>query len=50
VAYRKDKPEIQFLVIPGFGKIEYHFLVEGEVTICCKSRHGGKLKETVSFE
>ena len=52
VTYKKDKPEIQFLVVPGFGKIEHQFLVEGEgeITISYESRHGGKLSETVSLE
>jgi hypothetical protein len=52
VDYKKDKPEIQFLVVPGFGKIEHQFLVEGkgEITINYESRHAGKLSETVTLE
>jgi len=52
VTYKKNKPEIQFLVVPGFGKIEHQFLVEGEgeITISYESRHGGQLSETVSLE
>jgi hypothetical protein len=52
VAYKKHKPEIQFLVVPGFGKIEHQFLVEGagDITISYESRHGGKLAETISLE
>jgi len=47
-AYKKDRPEIQFLVVPGFGKVEHQFLVEGkgEITLEYESRHGGKLTET----
>jgi len=52
VTFKKEKPEIQFLVVPGFGKIEHQFLVEGtgDVTISYESRHGGKLTETVGLE
>ena len=52
VAYRKDRPEVQFLVVPGFGKVEHQFLVEGkgEVTLRYESRHGGKIVKTVKLE
>ena len=52
VVFKKDRPEIQFLVVPGFGKIEHEFLVEGkgEVTLRYESRHGGKLAKTVKLE
>ena len=52
VTYKKDKPAIQFLVVPGFGKVEYQFLIEGkgEVTLRYESRHGGKLTKTVKLE
>jgi hypothetical protein len=52
VAYKKDKPEVQFLVVPGFGKVEHQFLIEGkgEVTFKYESRHGGKLTKTVKLE
>lgn len=52
VAYKKDKPELQFLVVPGFGKVEHQFLIEGkgEVTLKYESQHGGKLAKTVKLE
>jgi len=52
VVYKKDKPELQFLVVPGFGKVEHEFLVEGkgEVTLRYESRHGGKIVKTVKLE
>jgi hypothetical protein len=52
VAYKKYKPEIQFLFVPGFGKVEHEFLVEGRgpVTISYESRHAGKLTKTVTLE
>jgi hypothetical protein len=51
VAYKEHRPELQFLVVPGFGKVDYEFLVEGEgeVTIRYASRHGGKLTQTVQL-
>jgi hypothetical protein len=51
-AYKKDKPELQFLVVPGFGKVEHQFLVEGkgEITVRYSSRHAGKLSKTVKLE
>jgi hypothetical protein len=52
VDYKKDKPEIQFLVVPGFGKIEHQFLVEGkgEIKINYESRHAGMLEETMKLK
>lgn len=52
VVYKKYRPELQFLVVPGFGKIEHEFLIEGkgEVTLRYESRHGGKLTKTVKLE
>jgi len=52
VAFKKDRPEIQFLVVPGFGKIEHEFLVEGkgELVVRYESRHGGKIAKTVKLE
>ncbi len=52
VTYKKDRPEIQFLAVPGFGKVEYQFLVEGkgEITLRYASRHGGKLTKAIKLE
>jgi hypothetical protein len=52
VVYKKYRPELQFLVVPGFGKVEHEFLVEGKgaVTFRYESRHGGKLTKTVKLE
>lgn len=33
VTYKEHKPEIQFVVVPGFGKEEYEFWVEGKGTV-----------------
>ncbi|MFZ2055477.1 MAG: M14 family metallopeptidase [Candidatus Aminicenantales bacterium] len=49
VTYKKHNPETQFLVVPGFGKIEHQFLVEGkgEIKVSYASRHGGKRTKAV---
>jgi hypothetical protein len=33
VKYKTSKPEVQFLQVPGYGIVEYRFLVEGSGTI-----------------
>jgi hypothetical protein len=52
VDYKKHRPELQFLFVPGFGKTEYQFLVSGpgSVTIRYESRHAGKLSKTIKLE
>lgn len=49
VSYKKRRPEVQFLVVPGFGKVEHEFLVEGggELKVVYESRHAGRLEKTV---
>jgi hypothetical protein len=44
VNYKEHKPEIQFIQVPGFGHVEYEFLVSGKgnVTIEYESRKAGK--------
>ncbi len=51
VSYKKYRPEIQFLTVPGFGIVEHEFLVEGrgEITIRYVSRHAGTLEKKISF-
>lgn len=39
IAYKKFKPELQFTSVPGSGKVEYQFLVEGSGPI---TRPSGK--------
>ena len=48
VTYKKYRPEVQFFVVPGFGKVEHQFLVEGkgEVMVKYESQHAGKLAKT----
>jgi len=52
VTYKKYRPEVQFLFVPGFGKVEHEFLVEGRgpITISYESRHAGKLTKTVKLD
>jgi hypothetical protein len=52
VSYKQHRPELQFLVVPGFGKVEHQFLVEGkgEITLKYSSRFGGKITKTVDLK
>jgi len=29
VVYKEHRPNIQFIQVPGFGKVEYQFLISG---------------------
>jgi hypothetical protein len=52
VTYKKFRPEVEFLFVPGFGKTEHEFLVQGkgEITVRYESRHGGTLEKKVKLE
>ncbi len=52
VTYKQYRPELQFLVVPGFGKVEHQFLIEGkgEITLKYSSRFGGKITKTVELK
>ncbi len=49
VNYKEFKPEVQFIQVPGFGIVEYEFLVsgKGEVEISYESRKAGKKRMIV---
>ncbi len=51
VDYKEYKPELQFCQVPGFGKIEYQFLVNGSgsVEIKYESRKAGTRKATIAL-
>ncbi len=51
VNYKEHKPEVQFTQVPGFGYVEYEFLVSGKgnVNIEYESRKAGKRNETVKL-
>jgi hypothetical protein len=44
VVYKENKPEIQFLQVPGQGKVEYRFLVsgKGKLNVEYNSRKAGR--------
>jgi hypothetical protein len=52
VTYKEYRPELQFLVVPGFGKIEHEFLISGKgpIKLQYKSRFGGKITKTVKLQ
>ena len=52
ITYKKYRPELQFLIVPAFGKIDHQFLVEGkgEITLKYESRHAGKISKTVELK
>ncbi len=51
VNYKKYKPEVQYCQVPGFGKVEYQFLItgKGELEILYKSQKAGTLIETIKL-
>jgi hypothetical protein len=52
VEYKEYKPEIQFCQVPGQGKIEYQFLVNGKgsVDIKYQSRKAGTISQIVPLK
>jgi len=52
VSYKEKRPEVQFLVVPGFGKVEYEFIVSGSgnLTLDYRSRHAGKILKTIRLK
>jgi len=51
VVTKKYRPEIQFLIVPGFGIVEHQFLVagRGEITIRYVSRHAGTAEKKIKL-
>lgn len=51
VAYKEYKPEVQFCQVPGFGKIEYQFLVsgKGKVQIDFTSRKAKDVSKSIDL-
>lgn len=51
VSYKEHKPEIQFLMVPSYGTVEYQFLVEGkgEITIDYQSVKASDVKTSVKL-
>jgi hypothetical protein len=52
VDYKEYKPEVQLCQVPGFGKVEYQFLVagKGNVDIKFASRKAGTVTKTVALK
>jgi hypothetical protein len=52
VAYKANRPELQFLQVPGDGKVEFEFLVsgKGELTVAYQSQKAGKATKTVVLQ
>ena len=52
VAYKPNRPEVQFLQVPGDAKVEFEFLVsgKGEVTVAYQSLKAGKATKTVVLQ
>ncbi|MFZ5939193.1 MAG: M14 family metallopeptidase [Bacteroidota bacterium] len=51
VKYKEYRPELQFTQVPGFGKVEFQFLVEGkgEIEIAYSSQKAGKIRKTLKL-
>jgi len=52
VEYKEYRPELQFCQVPGFGKVEYQFIVSGKgsVEIKYESRKAGTRKTTTELK
>ncbi len=52
VAYKEHRPEIQFLQVPGGGKVDYQFLVSGSgtLTVTYSSAKAGTRTATVAVK
>jgi len=52
VSYKEHKPEIQFIQVPGFGMVEYQFLVSGKgsLDINYESLKAGKISKKVDLK
>jgi hypothetical protein len=51
VRYKAHRPDVQFLQVPGNGKVEFEFLLtgKGEVTVAYQSVKAGKARKTVTL-
>jgi hypothetical protein len=52
VSYKEFRPEVQMCQVPGFGKVEYQFLVsgKGEIEIKYESRKAGTVSKVVALK
>jgi len=51
VTYKEHKPEIQFCQVPGFGKVEYQFLIsgKGKIELDYTSRKAKNVSKTIDL-
>lgn len=51
VSYKEKKPELQFLSVPGYGVVEYQFIIEGKgkITFDYESQKANNLKTSVTI-
>jgi hypothetical protein len=52
VSYKEHRPELQMCQVPGFGKVEYKFLVsgKGDIEIKYESRKAGMVSKVVALK
>lgn len=52
VAFKANRPELQFLQVPGDGRVEFEFLVsgKGDLTVAYQSIKAGKVTKTVALQ
>jgi hypothetical protein len=52
VRYKANRPDVQFLQVPGQGKVDFQFLLsgKGEVTFAYRSFKAGKAAKTVTLQ
>jgi hypothetical protein len=52
VTYKPYKPEVQFLQVPGNGKVDLQFLLsgKGEATFSYESRKAGRISKSVMLK
>jgi len=52
VAYKANRPDLEFLQVPGDGKVDFEFLVsgKGELTVAYQSQKAGKATKTVVLQ
>ena len=50
-SYKEFKPEVQFLTVPGYGMVEYTFVVsgKGKLTISYESRKANNVSKEISL-
>ncbi len=52
VTYKEHRPELQFLFVPGFGRVEHQFLVSGKgsISLNYESRWASDITKTIELK